>query len=134
MAAIDAAAIEVHFASPLTMAFCGRSDSGRGNASSSRKSGAIDRLSRALNMASRTAGAMPRRSISAAEADPVEMAAAASTSLGRTVFRCDGVSLLESRTNPVQGPLMAPEKTAAPATTGPAIGPLPASSIPATVE
>ena len=133
-ARIEAAAIQATDASPRTTALCGTGRDGIGNPSTRTKSGGAPeaaRPSRARLIARNVAGAMPRRSISAAEAEPTPQAAATLRIRGASSSRTSGARTFESSRPRTIAP---GARATAAANTGPASAPLPASSTPATTQ
>ena len=127
----DAAAIEWQRASPSTMASCSHPSSGHGSPSMSTWAGTMPSRRSARSMARIEARRILSRSISRTLAAPTATATARSRILTANFSRCSAVSTFES-SSPRIG--FAPiGNTTAAATTGPASGPRPTSSIPATI-
>src|SRR5438128_1997054 len=129
---IDAAAMEWQRASPSMMATCGTPSSGQGSPSTRTSLGVTPRWLRARRMARMEARRMFQRSISRTLAAPTPIAAARARITTASRSRARLVSSLESA-SPRIGWHCGGNTTAA-ATTGPARGPRPASSMPATIR
>ena len=127
--------MEVHRASPPMMVSNGQAKRWRSRPSTSTKSAggspARQRSTSARRMARRVASRMPQPSISPTVLQPIPQAALALIAAASS-RRCDGASCLLSRTCRSQRGRVSGLRTTAPATTGPASGPRPTSSTPAT--
>jgi len=130
LARMDAAAIDCERESPLTMYSCSNRNSGRAVPSIRRRPGVTDRCARARRMARPVAQRMFRRSTSFTDAAPIPHVRTRDLICTARTSRRRAVSFLESR-SPSIGSASGANTTAA-ATTGPARGPRPTSSRPAT--
>src|ERR1700730_3855247 len=124
-----AAMIEAQVLSPLTTASCGSGDSGTSKASRSRYSTGRPREATARSIASWRARVIPTRLNSRASTWPTPTATAWRRVRRSRTSRWAWESFLESSRPGSRAPS---GSTAAPATTGPASGPRPTSSTPAT--
>src|SRR5262245_22359918 len=128
-ATIEAAAIDAHWASPLTMPCCLYPRPGTVSASTSTMSGQRPRPSTARFMARNVARSMFRRSISSTSAKAMHTARASALMRAACFSRWRAVRRFES-SRPL-GSKPSPRTTAA-AATGPQSAPRPTSSMPAT--
>ena len=129
LAMIDAAATVADRWSPLTRLRCGHPSPSSATKSVSTSSGSSPRMASARPMARRVASSMFTRSIVGASTIPMPIATARARMTASNSSRSSGVRSFESFTPSIRVP--GPKMTAA-ATTGPASGPRPASSSPAT--
>src|SRR5688572_31696163 len=121
-ATIDAAATDIHSASPLMIERTGMGQAGSEIASISRQSGFGMSPARARCMASRVASRIFSRSISCSVAQPMPMLTARFLITTYSCSRSDSESSLES-SQPIRRHRLG--RTTADATTGPANGPRP---------
>ncbi len=128
LANMDAAAIDFTNRSPLMMPRCGTSSPGIVQASTNRWSGCSASASTARRIANSPAWRIFNVEISSTDAEPTPQAIARSWMSGNNSSRAAGESNLLSRIIPKRE---SNGKIAAPATTGPANAPHPASSTPA---
>ena len=137
-ATTDAAAMEMHASSPLMIDFWGMRMAGSLNASSSRWSGRMPSERKARTHASLLAGPIPITSIKPGDTIPTPTPSATSRIRGRSRSLVSGESILLSRSSSRPSahsgmPSISSGRgnTTAPATSGPAHAPRPASSTPA---